>query len=211
MLKRALFVSALLFTSLHAYTDITTPKQALESLMKGNDRFVQDKLEHPNRTSERREATTSTQKPFACIVGCADSRVAPEVIFDQGVGDLFVVRVAGNVVGPLEVDSVDYSVLHLGALVILVLGHENCGAVNAVLQNQTTDIEAVARLIEPAVRQAEAKPSDNILRDAIKQNALNTKDYLAKTSVVARLIKEKGIEVHAAYYNLQTGAVELLD
>lgn len=199
------------FASVHGYTGIANPKEAMNTLMKGNERFMQDKLEHPNRTSERREAIASKQKPFAAIVGCADSRVSPEIIFDQGVGDLFVVRVAGNVIGPLEIDSVDYSVLHLGAIVVLVLGHENCGAVDAVISGQTQDIESVAKLIEPAVNQAKADGKEDLLVRAIKANALNMKKFLVDSPVIARLIKEKGIEVHAAYYNVQTGAVELLD
>jgi carbonic anhydrase len=198
---------------MHIYASETlTPKQALEQLMKGNARFVKDQLEHPNRTSERREAIVANQKPFAIIVGCADSRVSPEIIFDQGVGDIFVVRVAGNVIGPLELNSIDYAALVLNSVVIVVMGHENCGAVNAVVSMQTQVIEAVAALIQPAADEAykTAKPED-VLKKAIKLNAINMRNYLVKSDVVGRLIKEKGIEVHAAYYNLQTGAVELLD
>ena len=97
-----IFLTACAFTALHA-------GMGLDRLMQGNKRFVEEKLEHPNRSAEAREAVTCKQEPFAVIVGCADSRVAPEILFDQGVGDLFVVRVAGNVVGPLELESIEYS------------------------------------------------------------------------------------------------------
>ena len=102
-----------------------TSQEAIERLKAGNERYVEDELEHPHRDSDRREALTSKQNPFAIIVGCSDSRVSPEILFDQGVGDLFVVRVAGNVIGPLELDSIDYAALYLGSVCILVMGHEN--------------------------------------------------------------------------------------
>ena len=187
-----------------------TPQAALDRLMEGNDRYVHDVLEHPNRTSERREATTSSQAPFAIIVGCADSRVSPEIIFDEGVGDLFVVRVAGNVIGAMELESVDYAALYLHSVVILVLGHENCGAVNAVVQGTTKDIEELAKVIAPAVNQAKKSDPTHLLDAAIRANALRMKDLLIRSSTIGKLVKEGKIRVEAAYYDLQTGAVELL-
>ena len=182
----------------------------LDRLMKGNERYAKDALEHPSRTSERREALVAKQEPFAIILGCADSRVSPEIIFDQGIGDLFVVRVAGNVLGPLELDSIEYSALYLHSSVILVLGHQNCGAVNAVIAGTTKDIESVAALIEPAVKEERKKKSANLLEASIKANALRMRDELSKTPVIQKLIADKKIEVHAGYYHLETGLVELL-
>ena len=92
------------------------------------------------------------QKPFAIILGCSDSRVSPEILFDQGIGDLFIVRVAGNVAGPVELDSIEYAALYLKSSLVLVLGHENCGAITAVLDGQTKEIEHVADLIAPAIQ-----------------------------------------------------------
>jgi len=187
-------------------------KESLKKLMDGNDRYVHDKLEHPNRTSERRDALVSKQEPFAVIVGCADSRVAPEILFDQGVGDLFVVRVAGNVIGPLEIESVEYAAVYLHSSIILVMGHENCGAVNAVVQGTTKDIEAVAALIQPSVDEARKENPHNkdLLSASVKKNATHMKEVLLKNAVLQKLIKEGKIEIQAAYYNLQTGAVEIL-
>ena len=179
--------------------------------MQGNQRYIQDALQHPNRTPERREAVISKQEPFAVIIGCADSRVAPEILFDQGVGDLFVVRVAGNVVGPLELDSVEYAALYLHSSLILVLGHENCGAVNAVIQGTTQDIESIAVLIDPAVKTERAKQSPNLLEASIKQNALNMKAYLLSTPTIKKLVEAQKLTVHAGYYHLQTGAIQLLN
>jgi carbonic anhydrase len=168
-------------------------------------------LEHPNRDQERRQESFSKQAPFAIIVGCSDSRVSPEVIFDEGIGDLFVVRVAGNVIGPLELDSIDYSALYLKSLVILVLGHENCGAVDAAVHNNTKDIEEVAHLIEPAVIEAKKNYPHNLLEMSIKINALRMKAFLLTTPIIKKLVNDKKIEVHAAYYHLKSGVVELLN
>lgn len=190
--------------------DVTTPHEALHRLMEGNDRFVHDKMKCPNRDQERREAIIAKQTPFAAIIGCADSRVSPEIVFDQGVGDIFVVRVAGNVVGPLELDSLDYAVIYLKAKIIVVMGHENCGAVDAVIQGTTKDIESVAELINPAVLEAKRATPINLLELATKKNALNMRATILKSPAVAKLVKEKQVEVYAAYFNLQTGKVHLL-
>lgn len=185
-----------------------TPKAALEKLVSGNKRYTQDKLAHPNRDQERRESLTAKQNPFATIVGCSDSRVSPEIVFDQGIGDLFVVRVAGNVVGPLEEDSIDFSLDVLGASLIIVVGHENCGAVNAVLTGNTQDILAVAKQIEPALAKVKNLPG-NALENAIKANVQAVVNQIKKAPVVARLISEKKVEVVGGYYHLASGEVEL--
>lgn len=203
----------LLASSSFAFSDATpamTPQLALKRLLKGNERYVHDMLEHPNRTSERREATVAKQFPFATIVGCADSRVSPEIVFDEGVGDLFVVRVAGNVIGPLELDSIEYSAIYLHSSIVLVMGHENCGAVDAVIHDHTQDIESVAELIQPAVQEARKSNPPNLLEASIKANAIRMKDYVLKSPALQKLIKDKKLDVRAAYYNLQTGDVEML-
>lgn len=185
-------------------------QEAIKRLMQGNKRYIQDSLEHPNRTLFRRQAIISRQEPFATIVGCADSRVSPEIVFDQGLGDLFVVRVAGNVIGPLELDSIEFSVIHLGTDVILVLGHENCGAVDAVIRRTVRDIESVAELIQPSVLAAKKQKSSNLLEASIKANAIRMRNYLLKSPVIQRYMADRNLEVYAGYYHLKTGAVELL-
>ncbi len=187
------------------------PQNALKRLIEGNKRYVNNKSTHPNRHEERRKKTAFKQSPYAIIVGCSDSRVAPEIIFDEGLGDLFVVRVAGNVIGPLELDSVEYSALYLNSSIILVLGHESCGAVDAVINNQTKDIQSVAKLIKPSVKEAEQSNKNNLLERSIKTNAINMKNYLEKSPNIAGLIQDKKIQVHAGYYNFKTGIVEILD
>lgn len=185
------------------------PQAAVQALVEGNKRFISNQSLHPDRTSERRLETAEKQEPFATILGCSDSRVAPEIIFDQGIGDLFIVRVAGNVVGPVELDSIEFSALYLHSSAILVLGHENCGAVKAVLEGATKDIEAVASLIEPAIRQSK-KESGNQLENAIKDNVKMIVNQLKKSPVLHDLIEKKKLEIIGGYYHFQTGQVEFL-
>ncbi len=170
---------------------------------------MDDKLEHPNRTQESREAVAEQQRPFAIILGCADSRVGPEILFDQGIGDLFVVRVAGNVAGQLEIDSIDYAALQLGSSVIMVLGHENCGAVTAVVKHQTNGIEAIARLIQPAVKASKQMPGNQI-ENAIKANVRLVMVQLKKSPVIAELCRQKRLDVVGGYYDLNTGQVHVI-
>lgn len=189
-------------------------EDALKRLMQGNERYVNDALEHPNRTSERREAIRAIQTPYAVIVGCSDSRVSPEIIFDQGIGDLFIVRVAGNVIGPLELESIEYSVLTLNSVLVLVLGHENCGAIKAVMEEKTANIPALSLIIGPAIKDAREEVKDRnpveVLKEAIKENAEHMKDLLLRSAKLGELAKNKRINIQAAYYDLQTGKVELL-
>lgn len=190
-------------------TQRLSPNAALKRLMVGNRRFAHDKMVCADRTSDRRTATAGQQRPFAVILGCADSRIPPEIVFDQGVGDLFVIRIAGNVVGPIELDSVEYSVIHNDSSLIIVLGHENCGAVTAVLANQTQDIEAIASLIEPAIQSAKTQ-SGNPLENAIKANVRAVVKQLIKSPVLAKYLNERKIKIVGGYYNLISGEVDLL-
>lgn len=184
----------------------SSPAQSLQRLMEGNKRYMQEKLVHPDRSKERRESTMETQKPFATILGCADSRVSPEILFDQGIGDLFVVRVAGNVLGPVELDSIEYSAIYLGSSLILVMGHENCGAIKAVMAGTTKDIEAVASLITPAL---EMHPGGS-LEDAIRENVEHVTLQLKKSPPLAKLIQQGKLAVRGAYYEFVSGKVDLL-
>ncbi len=106
-------------------------------MIAGNNRYLEGNLEHPHQTLERRGDLASGQEPFACVLSCADSRVPPEIVFDQGLGDLFVLRVAGNIVNDMIMGSLEYAVEHLGASLIVVLGHKRCGAVSATVQGGT--------------------------------------------------------------------------
>jgi carbonic anhydrase len=200
-MKSILFLFCLATLSLQA----TNPGEStLNCLMEGNKRFIQDASLHPNRTAERREETAQLQEPFATILGCADSRVSPEILFDQGIGDLFIIRVAGNVAGPIELASIEYSVLYLHSRLVLVLGHENCGAVHAVLDGKTKDIEPIASLIKPAVKKG--RP----LEECIKENVSLVVKQLKKNKQLKKLIEDDELLIRGGYYNFHSGAVELL-
>lgn len=181
----------------------------LQRLMDGNQRFASGNSIHPNRSEERRKEIAELQEPFATIVACSDSRVAPEVIFDQGLGDLFVVRDAGNVIGPVEQDSIEYSVIYLHSTIIFVLGHENCGAVGAVMEGKTKDIEAVAELIQPAVDKSK-KQNGNDLAAAIKTNVRLAVENLKKKQPLKEFIEKKKLTVVGGVYNFRTGKIEVL-
>lgn len=185
-----------------------SPSQAFEKLAQGNKRFQNNALQ--SKDASQRHRFTEGQAPFAIIVACADSRIAPEILFDQWIGDLFVIRVAGNVIGPLEMESVEFAVKYLGSSCILVMGHEECGAVNAVVKGTTEDVLYIAQLISPSVAKARASHAKNVLETAVKNNAEAASDFIKQSSIVAKAIKEGKVDVRAAYYTFGTGAVEML-
>lgn len=191
-----------------AVAAVLPAKEAWALLEAGNARFVAGKPTRPNQDGARRAEVAKGQKPFAVVVTCSDSRLPPEILFDRGLGDLFVVRTAGEVVGDLELGSIEYAVEHLGANFILVLGHERCGAVDATVKGGELppDIAAIARLIEPAVRMAQEKGGD-VLDAAIRQNAVDVMAEIARADIVKEAAHGRGLSLAAAYYDLDTGAV----
>jgi carbonic anhydrase len=206
---RTLFcLSALCFAFLGFGDHAKSPSlsKPLKRLMDGNRRYMADQTSNPDRNAYRRQEVAKKQNPFAVIVGCSDSRVPPEIIFDEGIGDLFTVRVAGNVVGPLELDSVEYATEYLGATLVLVLGHESCGAVTTVLKGDLDDIEDVAQLILPAIQNI---PTNDV-EAAVKANVKSTVNYLKQTTLLKQSVSQGKIEIQGAYYHLVTGRVELL-
>ena len=197
----------------------TTPAAALARLQAGNARFASGRVQHGHDYLRRRAATAETQKPFAAVLTCADSRLAPELLFDQGLGDLFVVRVAGNIVDSAVVGSLEYAVIHLGTPLIIVVGHERCGAVKATVdalagipakEDRDTSIGFLADLIAPAVRAA-PKNSKNQLEAAIIQNALGSARALADRSrPLQTRVANGSLKIAASYYDLDDGVVRLL-
>jgi len=213
MLKK-LFIGMLLVAcqpGLHAAEANQMPcLDAIKRLVDGNTRFSKDLSIHPDSGGTRRKETAVKQKPFAVILGCSDSRVAPEIVFDQGIGDLFIIRTAGNVVGLIELDSIEYAAENLETCLIVVLGHENCGAVTAVAQGQTKDIEAIAELIAPAVKEARAGQGTFTIEKAIKTNIRMVVTQLQNSKVISKLISEGKVAVIGGYYHFETGEVEFL-
>lgn len=193
-----------------------TPDEALERLLEGNRRFVANKVFHPNETPATRANLANSQSPFAIILGCADSRVPPEVVFDFGLGDLFVIRVAGNIVEDAGVGSIEYAVDHLGTPLIVVLGHERCGAVKAAIgavdagEEGPGHIAELVRKLKPAVDAGKNNPGDraeNTMRE-------NVRRMVAELSGLEPFLKEKVTEgklkVVGARYDLDSGVVELI-
>lgn len=189
---------------------ILNPQMALQRLMEGNKRFAEDKTTCPDRNQMRRLALISKQRPFAVILGCSDSRIPPEIAFDQGIGDVFVVRVAGNIVSAVELDSVEYSAIYNHSSIIMVVGHENCGAIQAVLDNQTQDIETIANLIKPGLEKLKKEKPISLL-SATEANVQNSVNKIKQSKAISKLIKEGKIDVVGAYYDFETGLVRTLE
>ncbi|MGB7292042.1 MAG: carbonic anhydrase [Thermodesulfobacteriota bacterium] len=201
-------------------TSVENGDQALTKLMEGNKRYINaPESGHARRTEERRIEVAEGQNPFAVILACSDSRVAPEVIFDQGIGDIFVVRVAGNIVNPTNyavLGSIEYGVLVLGAPLIMVLGHSRCGAVAGAieaLQKGTKfpgSINNIVTTIKPAVEAAKSQPGD-LLHNSILSNVKMGVDKLNRSvPVIADMGKEGKVKIVGANYDLKTGEVEIV-
>ena len=189
------------------------PEQALNTLMGGNSRFVSGNVLHPNQSDEQQAKVVSGQEPFAVIVSCSDSRVPPEIIFDQGIGDIFVVRTAGEVMDNATMGSIEYAVEHLHVPLIVVLGHDDCGAVAAAVNGGTEpgQISYLVDAIKPAVDTAKGMQGD-LLNNSINQNAKDVVAQLQSTHpILSEHVKEGKLLIVPARYHLDTGAVELLN
>lgn len=186
--------------------------EALVKLKEGNARFISGKTLHPNQDYKRLREVVADQRPFAIIVGCSDSRVPSEIIFDQGIGDLFVVRTAGQVSTAVSWGSIEFGNAVLGANLIVVMGHTNCGAVSAAckMPNVPGHIRTLINAIKPAADLAKKIPGD-VLENAVRINvAMEVKKLQALGPVVAEAINHGTTKVVGAVYDLATGRVEFL-
>ncbi len=203
-LTALLATSALSFAAEHAKS--VSPDDALAKLQAGNKRFATRKITEGKPVAAQRAKTAQSQQPFAIIVGCADSRTSPELVFDQNLGALFVVRTAGNLVGEHGLGSIEYAVEHLGARLIVVLGHERCGAVASALATATApgNVNSLVRDIQPAVQATKGRAGD-MLDLTVKENA---KLVAAKIRTEAKLGDlAKQVRVVVGVYDLDTGTV----
>lgn len=184
---------------------------ALEKLIAGNQRYVSGHLAHHHQSGSRMRAIAHGQHPFAIILGCADSRVPPEIIFDQGLGDLFVIRVAGNILDDAILGSIEYAVEELGTTLVLVLGHERCGAVAATVKHAAVSghISTLLNAIQPAVNQAKAELGD-LLDNAVRANIKLVVEQLKSSMPVAELVERGRLQIAGAQYNLEHGEVEII-
>jgi carbonic anhydrase len=186
---------------------------SLKRLIAGNERYVRAKMNHPDESLARRKELTTGQHPFAVILGCADSRVSPELLFDEGLGDLFVIRVAGNIVDDAVLASIEYAIEHLGTKLIVVLGHEKCGAVTAAVEGgkQPGHLAALTAAIRPAVDAAAKQPGDKIHNCVIANARRVARQIRESEPVLKEYVDGKGVKVVAADYELDTGKFRLLD
>lgn len=189
-----------------------TVNQSLKALLEGNKRFVEGSCVRPHATPAYRSTQAQAQHPWAVIVSCADSRVPPELLFDEGIGDLFVCRVAGNIVGDVELGSIEYAVEHLKVPLVVVLGHERCGAVEAAVVGGHAHghIDSLVKAIRPAVERARKIPGD-LVDNAVRANVELTVEQLRTSApLLADRVKKGRLRVVGARYDLDTGRVDLL-
>ena len=196
---------------------------ALERLREGNQRFAENVRNEAFVSHMRRAELASGQQPFAIILGCSDSRVPAEIVFDQGLGDLFVIRVAGNIVAPSQVGSVEFAAARFSTRLVVVLGHSQCGAIAATLdelraptENQSRNLEAIVDRIRPSVQALLATELRNdpeaLVKEAVRANIRSSVNHLRHGSqVLEELIQKDGLVVVGAEYSLETGIVDFFD
>ena len=215
VLSRRCFLSVGSAAALYAQSPSSSPRrlsadQSLKDLLDGNERFLQGKTINPRRAPQDFSSRASNQAPEAVIVGCSDSRVPPEILFDQGVGDLFVIRVAGNLVNSAEagvVGSMAYAVLELGAPLIMVLGHSNCGAVKAALAGKKDTLPASIRQLVSMVQTGPETDLAHAIAANVRAGVARAKDVEPN---LYHLVQKNQLKVVGAVYDLASGRVSVL-
>ncbi len=185
-------------------------QESLDRLKAGNERFVKDHLDGKLQDSSRRESLVSGQEPYAIILSCADSRVVPELAFDAGLGELFVVRVAGNIANSSSIASMEYAVAHCGSKLIVVLGHQSCGAVTAAVNGGDNgyNLNHLLSHITPAIAASDKGATVN---DVVKKNAeMTAKELCNRSSIISTAVNKGDVKIVPAYYNLDSGRVDFL-
>lgn len=210
----SLVLACMLVASASVENSGITADQALKILMDGNARFASGNPTHPDQSiADRRAELATSQHPFAVVVTCSDSRVPPEIIFDQGLGDLFVVRTAGEVMDNVTFGTIEYAVDHLNVPLILVIGHDGCGAVDATIADGEIPghIGSLVEAIKPAVDVARGMKGD-LLNNSIDVNAMNIADKLNSTGpIISSAVKQGKLKIIGGRYRLDSGEVTLFE
>ncbi|MBR8830238.1 MAG: hypothetical protein N5P05_002899 [Chroococcopsis gigantea SAG 12.99] len=189
------------------------PDEILEKLIEGNKRFIKKKQENPNQTVIRIQEVATGQAPFAAVLSCADSRVPVEILFDRGVGDIFVVRDAGNIAAQESIGSLEFGTLVLGAKVLMVIGHQDCGAVISTMKQVEVpgSIGLILDNIKPAIKDYIGQSTDLAnIKKATEANILYQMNKLNQSPIIAQLQSENKLKVVGAYANLSTGQISLV-
>jgi carbonic anhydrase len=189
---------------------ITTPEEALAELKAGNQRFRNNQFINTDYATEI-EQTKGGQKPHSLILSCMDSRVPPEIIFDQGIGNIFVTRVAGNVEDDNMLGSMEYAVEHVGSKLIVVMGHTQCGAVKgAIADTKLGNLTQLVAQIKPAIKSDPKDP--NLVLETVKNNVkITIDDILKKSEVISEFVHDKKVAIVGAYYDIETGTVTFME
>lgn len=209
---RALVAAALCSAAVAADEKPPSADAVLRELKAGNDHHVTKRYEHPHQTAARQRELAAGQAPHAIVLSCADSRVAPEIVLDQGLGDLFDIRVAGNVASDTELASIEYAASHLHTPLLVVMGHQKCGAVTAAAESGEAEghLPSLLGLIRPAIERARSRPGD-LIDNAIHINVENVVQQIRGSKpVLAPLVDRGALRVVGAVYSLDTGKVEWL-
>ena len=189
-----------------------TPDLVLEELLAGNQRFVENETEAPNQDRERLKEVSTEQKPLVSILSCSDSRVPLSVIFDRGIGDLFVVRDAGNIATPEEIGSIEYGAFILETPIVMVRGHEKCGAVQAALAGRPLpgQIGSIVAAIQPAIERDRQNDSEEFYVETIKRNVMLQRKTIENSPLLEELVQQGKLKIVGAYYSLKTGKVSII-
>lgn len=215
LLLSAMLIFSLLITAntclANHNSENLSAEEALEKLVQGNKRFVELEQKHPDEDKKRRKEMLKGQHPFVVILSCSDSRVPPELIFDQGLGDIFEIRNAGNVLDEHVIGSIEYAVMHCGVKLIVIMGHQDCGAIAATLSgvSETKYIKSLEDSIQPAVEDCKKKGlevnSDNVVKAHVQQDI---NELLSQDTELVKYMKEHNVKIVPAYYHLDTGVVD---
>ncbi len=186
-------------------------EQALEKLLSGNEKYLSGSIKPNVSASLRNDLATNGQHPYAIVITCSDSRVPAELIFNSSLGDIFVIRTAGNVVSDFEIGSVEYGAEHLGSPLILVLGHTNCGAVTAATEGGEAEgmIQAIVDEIEPSVQKAKDAGTEDVLSKAIEFNVTNSVNKIISSEIIKELMDEGKVDVIGGVYDINTGTITI--
>lgn len=202
---------------------MVSAQQALERLQEGNRRFAANARASDGRVARRPAEVADGQEPFAIILGCSDSRVPAEIVFDQGLGDLFVIRVAGNIVAPSQIGSVEFAATQFGTRLVVVLGHSQCGAIIATMQqlqapgeNPSCNLSSIVDFVRPSVesllQQGLGDDPDALIERAVRENVRASAEHLRHGSqILEELERDDGLVIVGAEYSLATGVVDFFD